>query len=287
MHKSLTSVLTNLRGECIQKEQGYRMGWGVWGSLWEAEGNLHNHLHCNICQFFKPFKLHTDACTLWLGAILYQNQSGVDHIISYASRSLSKTKHKYLVHKLEFLALKLAITEQLHKYLYGNTFVIYMDNNPLTCTLTSANWMQQVTVGFASLANYNFTLSYWSGKMNVDVDALSHILREGHDQHIKAVAVHALISQAVKGTTPIEAYSCNIQVTEMLVMQKDPKATSLENWIMATLDQSQDPAIREIQYLISRNKPKACKLYFQDLQIMKQYLRWCSYLVPYKGVLCR
>ena len=29
----------------------------------------------------------------------------------------------------------------------------------------------------ASLATYNFVLSYWSRKMNVDADALSHILR--------------------------------------------------------------------------------------------------------------
>ena len=46
-------------------------------------------------DFSKPFKLHTDACTLGLGAILYQNQDGVDHIIGYTTRSLSKTNYKY------------------------------------------------------------------------------------------------------------------------------------------------------------------------------------------------
>ena len=52
------------------------------------------------------FKMHTDVCTLGLGAILYQNQDGVDCIIRYASRFLSETQHKYQAHKLEFLALK-------------------------------------------------------------------------------------------------------------------------------------------------------------------------------------
>ena len=72
--------------------------------------------------FSKPFKLQSDACTSGLGAILYQNQDEVDCVIGYASRSLSKTKHKYLTHKLEFLALKWAITEKFHGYLYGNDF---------------------------------------------------------------------------------------------------------------------------------------------------------------------
>ena len=54
----------------------------------------------------KPLKLHTDACILGLGAILYQNQDGVDCVIGYASRFLSKTECKYPAHKLEFLALE-------------------------------------------------------------------------------------------------------------------------------------------------------------------------------------
>ena len=63
-------------------------------------------------EFAKPFKLLTDACMLELVAIQYQSQDGVDHVIPYASRSFSKTEHKYLAHKLEFLALKWAVMEQ-------------------------------------------------------------------------------------------------------------------------------------------------------------------------------
>ena len=36
-------------------------------------------------DFSKPFKLHTDAYTLDLGAILYKNQDGVACVIGYAS----------------------------------------------------------------------------------------------------------------------------------------------------------------------------------------------------------
>ena len=66
-------------------------------------------------DFSKPFKLHINACTLALGMILYQNKDGFDHVIGYTSRSLSKTKGRYLAHKLEFLALKWLIMVQIHE----------------------------------------------------------------------------------------------------------------------------------------------------------------------------
>ena len=60
------------------------------------------------------------------------------------------------------------------------------------------------------LANYNFALNYQSGKLNVDVDALSHISKGENDQPIVADSICALISQAAQGTTLMEAYFCNI-----------------------------------------------------------------------------
>ena len=94
--------------------------------------------------------------------------------------------------------------------------------------------------------------------MNVDVDVLSCIPR-GHNQHIEADSVHTLISQAAQGTTLIEAFSCNVQVTETLDIQKDPKAMSVEDWIVA---QNKDPVIRKIKYLISKEKSKGHTVYF-------------------------
>ena len=82
-----------------------------------------------------------------------------------------------MAHKLEFLALKWAIMAQFHEYLYGNNSVIYMDNNLLTYILTSAKLDPTGYPWVASYANYNFALSYQSGKTNVDVDALSCIPR--------------------------------------------------------------------------------------------------------------
>ena len=71
----------------------------------------------------------------------------------------SKTEHKYLAHTLEFLALKWAITEQFHKYLNANNFVMCTDNNPLAYILTSAKLHATGHWWVGSLAHYNFTLN--------------------------------------------------------------------------------------------------------------------------------
>ena len=110
----------------------------------------------------------------------------------------------------------------------------------------------------------------------MDVDALSYIPKGEHDQHIEADSVCALISQAVQGITLIEAYSYNVGVTDTLDMQKDSKAMSVKDWIIT---QSKNPATREIKYLINNKQLKGRKVYSQDPQIAKQYLRKCSHLV--------
>ena len=96
------------------------------------------HLKCLCSQtpilayanYKKPFKLCTDASENSLGAVLYQKQDDdTEHVIAYASRTLSKSKQNYDTHKLEFLALKWSITERFHEYLYGRHFEVYTDNH--------------------------------------------------------------------------------------------------------------------------------------------------------------
>ena len=89
-------------------------------------------------DFIKPFKVHTNASVLDLGAVLYQIHKCVEKVISYASRSLTQSETKYPVHKLEFICLKWALTEKFHEYLYRNTFDVYTDNNHLTYVLMTA-----------------------------------------------------------------------------------------------------------------------------------------------------
>ena len=90
-------------------------------------------------DYTKPFVLHTDASTMGLGVVLYQKQEdGKERVIAYASHTLNKSERNYDAHKLKFLALKWAITDRFHEYLYGATFDVFTDNNPLTYILSTA-----------------------------------------------------------------------------------------------------------------------------------------------------
>ena len=124
-------------------------------------------------DFNQPFVLNCDASQEGLGAVLYQQQEGKMRVISYASRSLSPAERNYYMHsgKLEFLAMKWAITEKFRDYLYySGEFTVYTDNNPLSYVLTSAKLNATTMRWVAELADYNFTIKYKPGKDHSDAD---------------------------------------------------------------------------------------------------------------------
>jgi len=82
----------------------------------------------------------------------------------------------YLAHKVEFLALKWAITDTFHDYFYGNTFEVLTDSIPLTYGLTSTKLDATQQRWTADLANYIFTIKYKTGKTNCDTDGLSRFV---------------------------------------------------------------------------------------------------------------
>ncbi len=110
-----------------------------------------------------PYILHTDASTIGLGAALYQRQEGQMQVIAFASRGLTRSETRYPAHKLEFLALKWAVTSKFSDYLYGAEFVVVTDSNPLTYILTSAKLDATSYRWLSSLSTYNFKLQYRAG----------------------------------------------------------------------------------------------------------------------------
>lgn len=117
-------------------------------------------------DFTEPFVLHCDASQIGLGAVLYQRQQGKMRVIVYGSRTLSPAEKRYHLHsgKLEFLAMKWAVCERFHDYLYhAPSFVVYTDNNPLTYVLTTAKLNATGHRWVAELADY--TLSSWKKQL--------------------------------------------------------------------------------------------------------------------------
>ena len=181
----------------------------------------------------KPFKLHTDASKNGLGVVVYQKQdAGTDHVIAYASHTLSKSEKNYDSHELEFLALKWSVTERFHEYLYGGEFEVYMDNNLLTYILTTTKLDATGQRWVASLAKYNFKIFYRSGKLNVEADALSRIPWENTQvDHLELLIVQIMLQSNLETEMGIpEKYSpLNVIQKEMLV-NTTPKLTQSE-WV--------------------------------------------------------
>ena len=120
-----------------------------------------------FADFEKEFQLETDTSSEGLGAVLSQKQSdGKWHPITFGSHELKGGEAKYHSSKLEFLALKWAVTEQFREYLQYRPFTMLTDNNPLTYILTTPNLDALGHRWVAALASYNMTIKYLKGSDN-------------------------------------------------------------------------------------------------------------------------
>ena len=73
----------------------------------------------------KPFLLETDVSKYDLDAVLQQVQEdGRYHLVAYVSHALCGSEANYHSSKLEFLALKWAVTQQFKEYLMYQPFTV-------------------------------------------------------------------------------------------------------------------------------------------------------------------
>ncbi len=155
-------------------------------------------------DFSLPFILEVDASHGGLGAVLSQEQQGKVRPIAYGSRSLRPTERNtsnYSSMKLEFLALKWAMTEKFREYLLGHKCVVFTDNNPLSY-LTSAKLGAMEQRWASQLASFDFEIKYRSGRSNRNADALSRQSFSGTGvvhELCPAVAVPVALQQANQG----------------------------------------------------------------------------------------
>ena len=172
-------------------------------------------------QYTQPFILHTDASEQGLGAALYQKQAGQLRVIAYRSRALTAAEWNYHLHssKLEFLALKWAITEQFQDYLYyAPQFTVYTENNPLTYVLTTARLDATGHRWVTELADFHFTIKYRPGTANRDLSRMHmeqfiDMCTEEVEPHSIKATVEALNAQQ-KGD-PVWFLSLSCEPSEM------------------------------------------------------------------------
>ena len=193
---------------------------------------------------------------------------------------------------MEFLALKWAVVKKFHEYLYGSTFDVYANHNPLTYILTTAKVDAASHCWVVSLANYKFRLHYWAGKTNIDVDAPSRVSwpecmpdNLGTSLKVTATAVRAIQQAALeKPVCPIEAYSYDLHVPRAIQDSKQVAQMTLDDWHQV---QEADPVLsitimRLREGTLGQDWSKKT-----DSPELGQYRREQNNLVLKKGVLYR
>ena len=228
-------------------------------------------------DYSKPFVLYTNACGEGLGAVLSQEQHGHERVIAYASRGLSHSERHYPAHKLEFLALKWAIVDKFHDYLFGHKFQVVTDNNPLTYILTSAKLDATGHRWLAALGTFDFSIKYRCGRTNQNADALSRLPKLLSDPMVQAIC------QIDDSQPYVEALCCSTQAVDDGI---DPAGLPLKTPRDWRLAQQQDPGVGPLISFVTRKvKPKPHQI--PQASDLVKLLRQFDKLFLQRGVLYR
>ncbi|KAK3752993.1 hypothetical protein QZH41_016307, partial [Actinostola sp. cb2023] len=250
-------------------------------------------------DFTLPYILTTDASKDGLGAVLYQRQDGITRVIAYGSRSLTKPERNYNMHagKLEFLALKWAVTEQFRDYLYHSPgFTVYTDNNPLTYILlttakvnaTSLRWVNE-------LADFHFNIKYRPGRSNADADTLSRITldingyMDNCTETINGEAFSTVTNATREANNPSTAWLSSLTAVPCLNEEEYP---DVDLQVISTtelaLAQQHDPVISRILHFKGNGKRPSYAQRKEEAAPVKQMLHeWDKLHVERDGILYR
>ena len=123
-------------------------------------------------DFSVTFVLDTDACNYAVGAVLSQERLKQLRPISFFSKHLSSAQRNYSTTEKELLAIVLAV-EHFSQYLWGRSFVINSDHQPLQWLLKTPKPAARLARWLIRLSDFTFEIRYKIGKANAIADALS------------------------------------------------------------------------------------------------------------------
>jgi hypothetical protein len=254
-------------------------------------------------DYSSPYVVHTDASQNGLGAVLYQRQGGTLRVIAYASRTLTQAEKNYHLHagKLEFLALKWAVSEQFRDYLYyAPSFIVYTDNNPLTYILSTAKLNATGLRWVGELADFNFEIKYRPGKVNIDADSLSRIpadferFMDSCSETVSNPEFNAAVSQissVSNGDSPwITSVTDQAEAleTDKLFLPERENTIQFKQTEIARA-QREDPTTSRVQWYVRSRKKPTLEERQQETPELKKYLReWHNLMIDRKtGILYR
>ncbi|KAJ8026225.1 hypothetical protein HOLleu_34017 [Holothuria leucospilota] len=120
----------------------------------------------------RQFTLRTDASEDGIGAVLLQEQDGVNFPVAFASKKLNKCQKRYAAMERECLAVIWGI-QKFSPYLYGREFVLETDHQPLSCINKTKVTNGRILRWALALQPYRFRVVTIKGSDNVGADYMS------------------------------------------------------------------------------------------------------------------
>lgn len=128
-------------------------------------------------DFSKPFFIQCDASNTGVGAVLYQQDDGLEHPIAYTSKTLNKCQRKYTTTEKELYSIVVAI-ETFRKYIEGTHFTVETDHASLIWLHNLSNHCGRLARWAVKLSQFDFNIIHRKGSFNVVADALSRSIPE-------------------------------------------------------------------------------------------------------------
>ena len=150
----------------------------VWGetqaaAFLELKEQLCGAAILQLPDAYSPFILTTDWSQRGMGAILSQvGKDGEEHPVCFASRSCNGAEQNYSSFEGELLAVVWATTH-FRPYLFGNSFHLITDHQPLEWIMTTTKLTGKLARWSLLLQEYDFTVEHRKGVENTNADCLS------------------------------------------------------------------------------------------------------------------
>lgn len=145
-------------------------------------------------DFTKKFFIACDASNTGVGAVLFQEEDGLEHPIAYFSKTLNKCQRKYTTTEKELLAIVLSI-EKYRPYIELSEFTVITDHSSLLWLQNMKNPSPRIARWIVKLSCHKFNILHRSGKLNNVADGLSR-LSEGKTEQVSILNLSSLKKDA-------------------------------------------------------------------------------------------